>query len=94
MRAGPIADQGRGAAGQGMLGLLGRADMGVAFDRAGGDDVVVAGDLLVVLADQHAGVMPGMVCGLPALPMPTMRPSRMPISALMMPVTASMIVAP
>ena len=38
--------------------------------------------------------MPGIVAGLPALPMPAMRPSFRPISALMMPVTASTMVAP
>ena len=35
---------------------------------------------------------PFMTSGLPALPMPTMRPSRMPMSAFTMPSTASMIV--
>ena len=40
-----------------------------------------------------SGSTPSMVRGLPALPTPTMRPSRMPISALRMPSTASMISA-
>ena len=36
---------------------------------------------------------PLITCGLPALPMQTMRPSRMPMSAFTMPTTASMMVA-
>lgn len=35
----------------------------------------------------------GMVSGLPAFPIPTIRPSRTPMSALTIPVTASMIIA-
>ena len=47
----------------------------------------------VVWPTTMSGWTPGMTSGLPALPMPTMRPSRMPMSALTMPATASMIVA-
>ena len=38
------------------------------------------------------GVTLSIVSGLPACPMPTMRPSRIPISALIMPNLASMII--
>ncbi len=36
------------------------------------------------------GSTPSMICGLPALPMPTMRPSLIPMSHFTMPSTASM----
>ncbi len=49
-----------------------------------------AGDHLGGRADHHAGVTPSMMSGLPALPMPTMRPSRMPMSALTMPAWSRM----
>lgn len=48
----------------------------------------------VVLGPQRRrGSTPSITRGFPALPMATMRPSRMPMSAFTMPATASMMVA-
>jgi hypothetical protein len=63
-----------------------RADqVHVAVDGAGGEDLAVAGDDLGRRADDQAGWTPSIVSGLPALPIATIRPSRMPTSALTTP---------
>ena len=63
-----------------------RADqVHVAVDRAGGEDAAVARQDLGRRADDERRVDAVIVSGLPALPMPTMRPSRTPMSALTTP---------
>ena len=85
-RAGAAADD-RGDAGAERLVELLRADeVHVAVDRTGGEDLAVARTGSRSTArSTSAGWTPSIVSGLPALPMPTMRPSRTPMSALTMP---------
>ena len=76
-----------------MLGLLGRAEVGVALEAPAVTMKLAPEIGEVVWPTTMSGWTPGMTSGLPALPMPTIRPSRMPMSALTMPATASMMVA-
>ena len=84
-RAGAAADHGGDAAGDRVFDLLRADEVDVGIDAAGGDDAAFAGDDFGGGADDQRWSMPRWMCGLPALPMPTMRPSLMPMSALMMP---------
>ena len=67
-----------------LVDLLRTDEMDVRVDAAGGDDHAFAGDDLGARADDDRST-PVWTSGLPALPMPTMRPSLMPMSALTMP---------
>ena len=63
-----------------------RADeVDVAVDGAGGEDRPLPARISVDGPITSAGSTPSIVSGLPALPMPTMRPSRTPTSALTTP---------
>ena len=68
-----------------LVDLLRADEVDVGVDAARGDDAALAGDHLGARADDHARRDAGHDVGLPALPMPTMRPSLMPMSALTMP---------
>ena len=69
---------------QRVVDLLRADEMDVRVDAARGDDQAFAGDDLGAGADRRSST-PGWMSGLPALPMPAMRPSLMPMSALTMP---------
>jgi hypothetical protein len=62
----------------------------VRVDAAGGDDEPFAASTSVVTPTTMPFVTPAITSGLPALPMPTMRPCLMPMSALKMPVQSMM----
>jgi len=83
-RCGPgaAADHRRHAAADGRRHLLRRDEVDVRVDRARGNDHVFAAIASVDAPTTMPGVIPSMMYGLPALPMPAMRPSRNPMSAL------------
>ena len=68
----------------GVVDLLRADEVDVRVDAAGGGDQAFAGDDFGAGADDDRR-RPAARRGLPALPMPTMRPSLMPMSALTMP---------
>jgi hypothetical protein len=57
----------------------------VRVDGAGGEQQSFAGDRLGRRAEIIPGVTPSWISGLPAFPIPAIRPSRIPTSAFTMP---------
>ena len=85
-RAGAAADDGGDARRQRLVDDLRADEVHVAVDGAGGEDAAIARqDLGRRTDDETEESTPVMVSGLPALPIPTIRPSRTPTSALTTP---------
>jgi hypothetical protein len=83
-RAGAAAEHGGDAAVERIVDLLGADEMDMAVDAARRDDLAFARDDLGARADDDVDG-PGWTSGLPALPIATITPFLMPISALTMP---------
>ena len=83
------ANHGRDPVGKSVVDLLWADHVDVGVDTAGGGNQALAGDRLGPAPTIRLACTPSMTSGLPAFPIPAIRPSLMPISAFTMPITGS-----